>query len=112
MSFEEKIQQWVSLDNQIKTMNTKLTELREKRTEVNTQIHSYANKNNLQNATIQISDGKLRFTETKVSTPLTFKYLEKCLGEVITNEAQVKHIMEYIKEKRETKLVPEIKRFS
>ena len=49
---------------------------------------------------------------TKVQSPLTFKYLEKSLGEIIKNENQVKQIVEYIKNKREVKVVPEIKRFS
>jgi len=112
MSFEENVQKWVALDNQIKSINEKLQELRDKKAKVNEQIQVYANKNKLQNATIQISDGKLKLTETKVASPLTFKYLEKCLGEVISNETQVKQIIEYIKEQREVKLVPEIKRFS
>jgi hypothetical protein len=61
---------------------------------------------------VQISDGKLRFVNTKVSSPLTFKYVEKSLGEVIKNQTQVKQIVEYLKEKRDVKVVPEIKRFS
>ena len=69
-------------------------------------------KNNLSNATVKISDGKLKFTNTKVQEPLTFKYLEKTLGEVIKNESQVKLIMEHLKQKRSIKIVPEIKRFS
>ena len=112
MSFEENIQKWVALDNQIKAMNEKLQELRDKKAKVNEQIQLYANKNKLQNSTIQISDGKLKLTETKLATPLTFKYLEKCLGEVISNETQVKQIVEYIKNQREVKLVSELKRFS
>jgi len=111
MSFEENVQKWIALDNQIKLMNEKLQELRDKKSKVNEQIQVYANKNKLQNATIQIGDGKLKFTETKVASQLTFKYLEKCLGEVISNEIQVKQIIEYVKKQREVKLVPEI-RFS
>ena len=59
-----------------------------------------------------LKTGKLKFTNTKVPEPLTFKYLEKTLGEVIKNENQVKLIMEHIRQKREIKVVPEIKRFS
>jgi hypothetical protein len=112
MSFENKIQQWVQLDNQIKQINEKTKELREKRSVLEENITSYASINNLSNTTVQISDGKLRFTETKVSEPLTFKYLEKTLSEVIKNESQIKLIMEHIKQKRSVKIVPEIKRFS
>ena len=112
MSFENKIQQWVQLDNQLKQINEKTKELREKRSILEENITSYASINNLSNTTVQISDGKLRFTETKVAEPLTFKYLEKTLSEVIKNENQVKLIIEHIRQKREIKIIPEIKRFS
>jgi dihydroorotase len=112
MSFENQIQQWVSLDNQLKQLNEKVKDLRDKRNNLEENITSYASENNLSNATVKISDGKLKFTNTKVAEPLTFKYLEKTLGEVIKNESQVKLIMEHLKQKRAVKLVSEIKRFS
>ena len=112
MSFENQIQQWVLLDNQLKQLNEKAKEMREKRNALEQNITNYASSNNLSNAVIQISDGKLKFANTKVPEPITFKYLEKTLGEIIKNEAQVKLIMEHIKQKRNIKIVPEIKRFS
>jgi TolA-binding protein len=112
MSFENQIQQWVSLDNQLKQINEKVKELRDSRNNLEQNITNYASQNNLSNATIQISGGKLKFTNTKIPEPLTFKYLEKTLGEVIKNESQVKLIMEHLKQKRAIKIVPEIKRFS
>jgi hypothetical protein len=112
MSFEEKIQQWVLLDNQMKVLSEKIRDLREKKNNVSENINHYIETNNLTNAVVQISDGKLRFTNTKVAAPLTFKYLEKSLGEIIKNETQVRQIMDYLKQKREFKVVPEIKRFS
>ncbi len=112
MSFESKIQQWVSLDNHLKQLNEKVKDLRDKRNDLEENITSYASENNLSNATVKISDGRLKFANTKVQEPLTFKYLEKTLGEVIKNEAQVKLIMEHLKQKRSFKMVPEIKRFS
>jgi hypothetical protein len=112
MSFEQQIQQWVSFDNKIRILNEQIKELREKKMKLSDNLNDYAKENNLSNATIQISDGKLKFASTKVQSPLTFKYLEKSLGEIIKNENQVKQIVEYIKNKREVKLVSEIKRFS
>jgi hypothetical protein len=112
MSFENQIQQWVSLDNQLKQINDKAREIREKRSKLTENITKYAENNNLHTNTINISDGKLRFSNTKTPEPLTFKYLEKTLGEVIKNETQVKLIMEHLKQKRAFKIVPEIKRFS
>jgi seryl-tRNA synthetase len=112
MSFENQIQQWVQLDNQLKQVNEKTKELREKRNALEQNITKYTSSNNLSNTTVQISDGRLKFANTKVPEPLTFKYLEKTLSEVIKNESQVKLIMEHIRQKREVKVVPEIKRFS
>jgi cell division septum initiation protein DivIVA len=112
MSFEGQIQQWVQIDNQLKQINEKVKDLREKRNTLEQNITTYASSNNLTNSTVQISDGKLKFANTKVQEPLTFKYLEKTLNEVIKNESQVKLIMEHIRQKREIKIVPEIKRFS
>jgi hypothetical protein len=110
--FETQIKQWVQLDNQLKELNERSKDLREKRNTLEKNITGYANSNNLSNSTVQISDGRLKFTNTRVPEPLTFKYLEKTLSEIIKNETQVKLIMEHIKQKREIKVIPEIKRFS
>jgi hypothetical protein len=112
MSFEQQIQQWVSIDNQLKTLNEKVKELREKKNQLSEDIIVYADDNNLSSATIKISDGKLKFANNKITQPLTLKYLETCLGEIIKNPEQVEKIMDYIKAKREIKYEKEIKRFS
>ena len=112
MSFEQNIQQWVSVDNQLKTLNDKMKVLRDTRNALSGNITNYAEKNNLTNSTVNISDGKLKFINTKVQTPLTFKFLEKTLGEVIRNEVQAKIIVDQLKDKRDIKIVSEIKRFS
>ena len=112
MSFEQNIQQWVSIDNQLKIYNDKIRELREKRSNVTETIMEQATDKNLTKSVIQISDGKLKITESRVPEPLTYKYLEKCLSEIIKSEDQVAQIMDYVKKKREIKVVSEIKRFS
>lgn len=111
MSFEQNIQQWIAIDNQMKIINDKHKELRDKKQSLSNQINSYVETKQLSNSTINISDGKLKFINVKDTQQLTFKYLETCLGEIIKNEEQVKKIIEYVKNKREIKSVPEIKRF-
>jgi hypothetical protein len=111
-NFENQLKQWLQVDNQLKELNERTKELREKRNALEKNISSYTSSNNLFNSTIQIGDGKLKFVNTKVFEPVTFKYLEKTLGEIIKNESQVQLIMEHIKQKRSMKMVPEIKRYS
>jgi len=112
MSFEERVDQWVNIDNQIKILNDKIKVLRDKKLYLNNQIMNYVSENKLNKYIITINDGKIKFTNKKISELLTFKYLEKSLGNIIKNETQVKQIMEYIKTKREIKSISEIKRIS
>ncbi len=112
MSFDTKVQQWVQLDNELKKLNDQVKHLREQRNALEINLTSYAKNNNMTHSTIQLNKDKLKFVETKVPEPLTFKYLEKTLGEIIKDETKVQLIMEHIKQKRSVKIVPEIKRFS
>ena len=111
MSFENDIQKWVAVDNQLKLLNDKMKNLRETRNILSGNITDYAKKNNL-SGSVNIGDEKLKIVNTKVQAPLTYKFLEKTLGEVIRNEVQAKQIVNQIKDKREVIIVPEIKRFS
>ena len=108
--FQENIQKWVRLDNQSRLLNEKIREVREKKSECLKSLIEYSEMNDI--CDIQISDGRLKFTKTRVSEPLTYKYLEKSLSEIIRNTNHVNQIMEYIKKSREIKVVQDIKRFS
>jgi hypothetical protein len=109
MNFEQQLQQWVSIDNQMKIVADKMKELRDKKNTISEQINTHIETNQI-NSVVKLSDGQLKFVKVKETQPLTFKYLETCLSEIIKNEEQVKKIVEYIKNKREVKYVPEIKR--
>jgi len=111
MNFEQTIQQWVLLDNHIKNYNEKLKELRTKRENIEQKLSQHALNNNLMNSVIKTNDSRLKFVNTKITSPLTFKYIEKTLGEIIKNTEQVNTIVNYIKNNREQKVVPELKRY-
>lgn len=110
-SFENNIKRWVSLDNKIKALNDEAKALREEKSAINDQISQHIETNHLEKATIQISDGKLRYVTTKAQSPISLKYLESCLSDCISDSNKVKEIMEYIKENREVKETTELKRY-
>ena len=111
MSFEDKIKKWVHLDNQLKLVNDKVKEIKQEKDNVEELIIQYVDTNNLNNATAKISGGKLKFVETKQSSPLTLKYIKECLNECIENQQQVDLILNYIKDNREIKYSKDVKRF-
>ena len=110
MEFEKNIKEWVALDNQEKKLKERVKEIRSTKNSISDKILIYTEENNLAHATIQISDGKLKFQNNKITSPLTFKFLEKCLNECIEDENQVKMIIKYIKSNREFKYNSDIKR--
>lgn len=109
-NFEQQLQQWITIDRQLKTINDKTKELRDKKNKLAEQINEHIENAELTNTSIKLSDGQVRFVKIKETQPLTFKYLETCLFEIIKSEEQVKKIVEYIKNKREIKYVSDIKR--
>ena len=111
MSLEENIKQWVRLDDQLKMVNEKSKEIREKKNNIEENILVYVEKNNLENATAKITGGKLKFIETKQTAPLTLKFIEECLNQTINNPLKVKEILAHMKEQREIKYIKDIKRY-
>ena len=110
-SFQENVKNWVQLDSQLKTLNEKTKELRNQRNDLSNGIFDFVDDNNLSSSTIKISDGRLKFAQNKQTAPLTLGFLETCLSDIINDEEKVTQIMEYIKQKRDVKYVPDIKRF-
>lgn len=110
MSFENNIKEWVTLDNKIKQLNENIKQLREQKNEYQYKIYTYIEDNNLEHATVQINDGKLRFNMLKQTAPLTLKFITDCLNEIIDSEEQVDKIIEHIKQRRNIKYIKDIKR--
>ena len=110
MDFQENIKQWVSKDNQIKTYSERIKQLRDERSSLTERIFDYAEHNNLAHAVIQITDGKLKFNNTKVTAPLTYKLVDQCLQRYFT-EDEAKEVIKYIKSQRDSNIKSEIKRF-
>ena len=108
--FQKNIQDWVTIDNKIKNLQQNVKELRMTKSILTDNIFNYAENNNLQNAVIQISDGKLKFQNVKSTSPLTFGFLKQCLNECIHDTDQVDELIKYIKSKRTTKTNYDIKR--
>jgi hypothetical protein len=110
-SFEDKIRAWVKMDDELRRCQEQTKQLREKRNQIASSIHNYVASNELNNATVNISDGRLKFVKTQIPQSLTFKFIEECLSEIITNKESVEEILNHIKSRRTMKSTQDIKRF-
>lgn len=108
--FVENVQKWVTLDNQMKIINEKMKRARQLKNELVDKITKYACENELENKRIEITDGELRFYEKKEYQPITFTYVEECLGNIIQDKRQVEYIMNYLREHRNISVSKDIRR--
>ncbi len=90
--------QWIQIDNRLKEVNEYARQLRSKRD----QLEDYIIKNNIVNDRVKVVD-------SKQYEPLTFKYLEMRLDEIIKNKDQLQQIVEYIKKRRTVTVSKELK---
>jgi len=110
MSIQENVQKWLDIDNRIKEQNEIIKRLRNERSGIEENITNYANTNNLNNLSIKTDEGILKLFDLKTSSPLSFKYIEKCLNEIFDNEEKVLEIITYLKEKRSVSITKSIKK--
>jgi hypothetical protein len=123
MSIQDNVKDWVTVDNRIKSLSEQLKDLRNTKKTYEDNMVTWANSNTaddgsgrpIQRPVIRISDGKLRFVETRQTAPLSLKYVEQRLKILLENSTpnaseMVALIMKDLKEHRETKVVQEVKR--
>jgi hypothetical protein len=108
--FEEKVKKWIEIDNTIKIENEKIKNIQNQKKELNDYILKYANNNDLLRANFEIGDSVLFFKNVNSSQSLSFKYIEKCLNEIIEDKEKVVKIINYLKQNRENNTSFELKR--
>jgi Family of unknown function (DUF5760) len=106
----EKVRRWTLLDTMLKRISEKTKEMRAEKQGLTEAICDIMQSNNLQHKKIAIQDGEIRMTEKNEYTPLSYGYLEDCLGEIIEDESQVEYVIQYLKDHRETKTSYDLKR--
>jgi hypothetical protein len=109
-TFHDHIKRWVNLDNKHNSMKQEIKTIRSEKNNLKDTIYNYAENHNLEDAKIELSDGHLKLQKTKYSSPLTFKFLETCLNDCISDEDRVKQLIKYVKQKREINESYDIKR--
>lgn len=103
MSLNDTLSKWVKIDNKIQQLNSELKTLRNDKNMLENILTNYARDNNMENSTIKVNNNKIKFSVTKNSEPITFKYLERNLCNIIKNEDQLHKTIDYLKSNREIK---------
>ena len=109
-SLEQDLRAWAQLDNKIRAATAELKTLRTNRDEIGTRVCDTMKQRGIENKKIDTGDSVITLYEKNDYSSLTYGYVEKCLGEIITDKEHVTHIMNYLKSKREVKKSTDLRR--
>lgn len=106
----DSIRTWVQYDTQLHNLASQAKTIREQRNELQKSIVDQLRAKALDRTIIDIGSEELKMVHRTEYAPLTYQYVEKCLHEVIPNSDHVKYIIEYMKQKRNTKECYDLRR--
>lgn len=116
-TFKNNIRKWVELDNKAQRYKVKMDELKKEkekyemeRNKLGDNVLSFMENNKLEDNEIVISDGKLKYFNSKSSTSISQKFIQERLKSYFKNEDKAKEITDFIYSGREVTLTPVLKR--
>jgi hypothetical protein len=104
--YVQKVQEWVILDNKLLKNKEQIQSDSEKKRELETDILDYITKNKLDNLSLTISDGKIKFSKRVTTQSLSMKTLKDLLEQYFTEKnsiTDVNTVINYISSKLEKK---------
>jgi len=106
--FTNDIKKWVILEKKISLIkeeyNLKLKDYKGTKDSLEVQLTKFMKDNQLTDSVIKLPDGKIKFNETTVAQPITYKFLKEIFKELYNgNDQKSEEILNFIKQRRETK---------
>jgi hypothetical protein len=97
---EKTLINWVRADNRVRELTEEISKARAQRTELTEELNTSLD-DHYRNSAVEIDNSKLQFQVTRAAKPISLKFVERCLGECISDKTTVGKLMDYIKSKRE-----------
>ena len=100
---KENIINYVKIDNQINENKNKINELKDeikniisKRDNYESNIIHIIETNKLEKKDIIISDGKIKYNQSKTANPISKKHIETCLIKYFNNKDKAIELLDFI----------------
>ena len=115
--FKENVKKWVELDNKAQRYKSKMDDLKKEKEKYETEknklgetVLSFMKNNKLEDNEIVISDGNIKYFNSKSSTSISQKFIQERLKLYFKNESRAKEVTEFIYTGREVSFTPVLKR--
>lgn len=99
-NFIKALKLLITYNNQISDNNKKIKEIKNKKDNLEKQIISYIEKNNLTQTQLNLEGNNILYNINQSTIPLSQKIVKESLLEYLKNENEVNNIFEIIKKKR------------
>ena len=110
LDLEKYVNKWVLVDDQLIVLQEKTKTMREWKKKLTDTILEIMDKKGLSHKIMSIPNGELSIQEKREYSSLSYGFIEECLEEIIADKEKVADIVEYLRDKREIKIVKEIRR--
>ena len=101
-SIQEYIKSWYQLDKLISQKSKDLQVLKEKKSNLDTQISKYLLQNKLTNNAYKIENQKIQFTEKKTKESFSQSYIKRNLIQYFQSEEKANVLYNYLLNNRNT----------
>ena len=108
-NFSQDVQTYLQLEDQIQELQSQLKSLRETKQTTQQKITRTMQENHWENRTFALGGKSVSFVERKQYSTLSFNYLAEKLPKIIPDQNQVDYVIQYLKEQREVKTIPDLK---
>ena len=108
-NFSQDVQTYLQLEDQIQELQSQLKSLRETKQTTQQKITRTMQENQWENRTFALGGKSVSFVERKQYSTLSFTYLAEKLPKIIPDQNQVDYVIQYLKEQREVKTIPDLK---
>lgn len=111
--FKKTVKSYINYDEKIKHYNKELAKLRKARSERESSIITYMNKNNMKDTAIKISTGgSLELCQSRRTTPMNKNYILSKLTTLYGSEKDAQKVVDYLYANRDIKYTDSLKRKS
>ena len=110
--FQDNVKKYVTIDNKIKSAQDAIKILKQEKDKAGKNILIYIKTNNLEEAPINITNGKLKYFLSKTTTSISKPYIEKRLETYFKSKTKAKEATDFIYANREFNEKETIKRIN
>ena len=111
-AFKDTVNEWMKLDDEQQRLLDQVAEIRKRKQYLSDSIIQTLKSKNKLHCTLDLPEGQLRVQTRKEYGHMTFLYIEKCFESLILDDAQRGFVIQYLKNNREVKNIPELKRYN